>query len=212
MSYSTPTVIDEALLINVLVPRPLFWLTTSNADAGINMAPFSAITIVSNSPPTLLLAIERCLDGSPKRSSKNIVERRDFVVNTPAKEQLYDLMLSADPAIAREQRAGIAKVRMAPAHQVDSQLILDCNSALECRLQRHEVLEGSPGSDIFWAEILAVHLPSSKVLPRAFLGALGYEWFVSQDGLHHVRQPYVESIREQSWSSSIRISSIGENE
>jgi len=196
MSYSTAEIITEALLVNVFAPRPVFWVTTSGPDATINMAPFSAITIVSNSPPTVLLAIERCPDGSLKRSSENIIERRDFVVNAPTKEQLADLMLSADPTIAGGQRARIANVRMTPAHHVGSQLIVGCNSALECRLDRHEALEGGPGSDIFLAEVLAVHLSPTKVVPRPFLGALGYEWFVSEEGLHHVRQPYLEAARD----------------
>lgn len=128
-----------------------------------------------------------------KRTAENILRQRDFVVNSPSSEQLGPLMQSADPAVCAASRAKAAGVRFMASATVKSPLMMGCNSALECRMVRHERAGDFPRSDIFWGEISKGHLRSVDHPDRArpFLGALGYEWFVSEEGLHFIEQPYL---------------------
>jgi flavin reductase (DIM6/NTAB) family NADH-FMN oxidoreductase RutF len=45
------------LLINAIVPRPIAWITTMEADGAVNLAPFSFFNGVTANPPVLSVSI-----------------------------------------------------------------------------------------------------------------------------------------------------------
>ncbi|BFM07976.1 flavin reductase family protein [Halioxenophilus aromaticivorans] len=71
------------LITQCLVPRPVAWVLTGNADDSYNLAPFSYFGGVASDPPLLMLSIGKKPDGSDKDTRKNIAERGDFVVHIP---------------------------------------------------------------------------------------------------------------------------------
>ena len=48
-----------ALLVGIVVPRPVAWITTVDASGTVNAAPFSCYTFVCNRPPMLAVNIGR---------------------------------------------------------------------------------------------------------------------------------------------------------
>ena len=45
------------LLVGVIVPRPIAWVSSLTANGLVNVAPFSCYTFVSNAPPMLAISI-----------------------------------------------------------------------------------------------------------------------------------------------------------
>jgi len=78
-----------------LIPRPIAWVLSENADGGLNLAPFSYFTAVCSDPPLLMLSIGRRPDGSPKDTWANIAQRNRFVVHIAHAEMLASLNASA---------------------------------------------------------------------------------------------------------------------
>lgn len=78
------------LLVGIVVPRPIAWITTISRAGLINAAPFSCYTFVCNDPPMLAINIGR-LDGELKDTARNIEESGEFVVNVVS-EDLVELM------------------------------------------------------------------------------------------------------------------------
>ena len=191
MKRYTGSEIDEGLLLRALAPRPLVWVTTRDARCnGLNMAPFSAITIVTVDPPVLLLIVQSTETGGPKNTARNILATREFIVNAPAHRQLEQLMRSAAPSVDRPQRAVISSMRTTRGETVNVERLIGASYSLECRLKHHETMAGA---DLFFATILCLQAEAAEgVMPPPFLGALGYEWFVSEHGLSFVAQPYLE--------------------
>ncbi|MGC1356242.1 MAG: hypothetical protein WA851_10700 [Xanthobacteraceae bacterium] len=60
------------LLIGSVVPRPIGWASTVNANGVANLAPFSFFTVVCVTPPMISLTVMRKPDGSEKHTVKNI--------------------------------------------------------------------------------------------------------------------------------------------
>jgi hypothetical protein len=79
------------LLTNLVVPRPIAWVTTQSASGVVNLAPFSFFNAVGSKPPYLVISVGANDDGSPKDTARNILENREFVVNLVT-EDLFDAM------------------------------------------------------------------------------------------------------------------------
>jgi len=63
------------LLCGVVVPRPVAWITSVDADGLVNAAPFSSYNYVAHSPPMLAVNIgER--RGALKDTARNITRSR----------------------------------------------------------------------------------------------------------------------------------------
>jgi flavin reductase (DIM6/NTAB) family NADH-FMN oxidoreductase RutF len=69
------------LLTNPVVPRPIAWFTSQNANGVINLAPFSFFNEVSGNPLYLIISIGLNDAGEAKDTAKNIMASGEFVVN-----------------------------------------------------------------------------------------------------------------------------------
>src|SRR3954452_15955032 len=77
------------LLVGIVVPRPIAWITTVSPAGLVNAAPFSCYTFVCNDPPMHAINIGR-RDGELKDTARNI-ESGEFVVNVVS-EDLVEAM------------------------------------------------------------------------------------------------------------------------
>src|SRR5262245_3215421 len=69
------------LMVGVITPRPIAWVTTASPAGITNLAPFSFFNGVAASPPTLVFCPVNRRDGSKKDTVVNIEAIGEFVVN-----------------------------------------------------------------------------------------------------------------------------------
>jgi flavin reductase (DIM6/NTAB) family NADH-FMN oxidoreductase RutF len=79
------------LLTNLVVPRPIAWVSSVNADGVVNLAPFSFFNAVSGKPLYIIISIGLNDAGQMKDTAKNILAGGEFVVNLVT-EELFDAM------------------------------------------------------------------------------------------------------------------------
>jgi flavin reductase (DIM6/NTAB) family NADH-FMN oxidoreductase RutF len=70
-----------AMLVALVTPRPIAWVTTLNEDGAVNAAPFSFFNALGANPPIIGFAPGDRDDGSPKDTARNIRRSHEFVVN-----------------------------------------------------------------------------------------------------------------------------------
>ncbi len=70
-----------ALLVSLITPRPIAWVTTLNENGSVNAAPFSFFNALGGDPPIIGFAPGNRDDGSPKDTARNIRRTHEFVVN-----------------------------------------------------------------------------------------------------------------------------------
>ena len=70
------------LMVGGVLPRPIAFVTTLNANASVNLAPFSYFNAVSSNPPAIMFAIARKPNGDKKDTLLNIERTGEFVVNS----------------------------------------------------------------------------------------------------------------------------------
>ena len=74
------------LMLSVVAPRPIAWISTIGADGTPNLAPYSFFTGASGRPPTLLFSVSPARNKQVKDTLRNVQETGEFVVNLVSEE------------------------------------------------------------------------------------------------------------------------------
>ncbi len=69
------------LLTNLIVPRPVAWVTSQNEQGVVKLAPFSFFNATGSNPLYLIISIGLNEAGEAKDTAKNILAKREFVVD-----------------------------------------------------------------------------------------------------------------------------------
>src|SRR5436190_7131277 len=77
------------LLISIVGPRPIAWVSTLGTDGTLNLAPFSFFNAVASRPMTVMISIGN-RGQAPKDTLRNVQQTGEFVLNL------------ADEALARQ--------------------------------------------------------------------------------------------------------------
>jgi len=142
------------ILSSLVIPRPIAWITTTDAAGRVNLAPFSSFMGIFG-PPMLAVTLGRRKDGSLKDTHRNLKERGEAVVHLadlPLLEALHASAADAGPEVSEVARLGLATE---PSLQVAPPRLKDAPVALECRLNRE--LELAPGSTLILLDVLMAH-------------------------------------------------------
>ncbi|MBX3048911.1 MAG: flavin reductase family protein [Anaerolineales bacterium] len=157
------------LMVSTVVPRPIAWVSTVNAEGRPNLAPFSFFNLVCYTPPTLLFCPEiRGTDGGVKDTLKNIRATGEFVVNIVTEATAEAMNLTATelpPEVNEFEHAGLAA---APAHKVRPLRVAQSPVSYECRLtQIVDIGNGARGSgSIVIGEIVHLYVADEILLPE----------------------------------------------
>ncbi len=100
-------------MTQTVIPRPIAWVLSENANASYNLAPFSYFNAVASNPPLVLISTGLKPDGSPKDTRDNIRERKDFVAHIVSLEHLDDMNQSSatlPPGVSEIEQLGLETV------------------------------------------------------------------------------------------------------
>jgi flavin reductase (DIM6/NTAB) family NADH-FMN oxidoreductase RutF len=151
------------LLIGLVIPRPIAWVSTWNENGVANCAPFSFFNVFSEEPPLCLVSFNRRSDGQMKHTLKNIRRTGEFVVNL-ADESTAEAMHVSSYEIPEEEsefeKIGLTPV---PALLVQHPRIAEAAASLECRVERR--IEFGPERELVIGEILLVHAREGVIDP-----------------------------------------------
>lgn len=141
-------------MIGVVVPRPIAFVSTTNAQGRFNVAPFSYFNALTNRPPLLGVSIN-LRAGTPKDTLRNIRETGEFVVNI-VNEDLFARMVQTSGDWSEEvnefQLTGLTPV---PGDLVKAPRVGESPVSMECRLYKEVELGDSA---FVVGEILRAHV------------------------------------------------------
>jgi flavin reductase (DIM6/NTAB) family NADH-FMN oxidoreductase RutF len=151
-----PPEVAASVLLGCVVPRPIAWVTTVNAQGMVNAAPFSGYNFVSNIPPMIAVSIAARADGL-KDTARNITDSGHFVVNV-ATESMRQLMHSSSADYLPDQsETELLDIELIPSEFIASPRIAASPVHMECTLD--QVISLSEGrSRLFIGNVVAFHL------------------------------------------------------
>lgn len=154
---------NYSLLTNLVVPRPIAWVTTQNKSGVVNLAPFSFFNVVGSNPPYIIISIGENDSGQPKDTARNILDSGAFVVNLVT-EDLFDAMnISAADFPPEQSELKAARLHAAPSVRVTPPRVAEAQASLECTLFSVQPLGANT---LFIGEVVMFHVADQLVGPR----------------------------------------------
>jgi flavin reductase (DIM6/NTAB) family NADH-FMN oxidoreductase RutF len=151
------------LLTNLVVPRPIAWVTSQNAAGVINLAPFSFFNAVSGNPIYLIVSVGVNDAGEMKDTAKNILASREFVVNMVT-EELFDAMnISAADFPEGESELVAANLHAAPSVKIKPPRLAESQASMECKLYSTQQLGKNT---LIIGEVVMFHVADHLIGPR----------------------------------------------
>ena len=144
------------LVIGMVVPRPIAWVTTQSPSGIVNLAPFSAFTYVAPHPPMLAISVGR-KGKDYKDTARNILATEEFVVHIADQPLLEPLHLSSTEYAAEESEVEALGLETLPSQKVRPPRLAAAPIAMECRL-RHCIEFGETRTRLLVGEALLIHL------------------------------------------------------
>lgn len=178
------------LLIGTVIPRPIAFVTTVNAEGRRNAGPFSFFNVLTHDPAIVAIGVENYADMRFKDTSRNIRETEEFtvhIVDGALVEQMEICAIKFGPDVDEIAEAGLTTV---PGLKVRSPRIVEAPAALECR--RYMTLEVGRAREIILGEVLGVfvrddavnlsnlHIDQIKMDAVGRLGGHSYAWIREQ--------------------------------
>jgi flavin reductase (DIM6/NTAB) family NADH-FMN oxidoreductase RutF len=120
------------LLVSVVTPRPIAFVTTLSPDGKINAAPFSFFNLMGANPPILAFAPGDRDNGTPKDTVINIRATHEFVVNL-VDEGIAEAMNQCAASLPYgENELAHAGLTAAPSSVVKPPRIAEAPVSMEC--------------------------------------------------------------------------------
>ncbi len=143
------------ILSSLVIPRPIAWTLTQDAEGRLNLAPFSSFQGIFG-PPMVAMTLARRRGGVLKDTHRNLREQGEAVVHLADLAQLEALHASAeevDAEVSEVTRLGLATLA---SDLVAPPRLAVAPVALECRFNRE--IELAPESTLVLLDVLRAHV------------------------------------------------------
>ena len=150
------TAIDNyKLLTNLVVPRPIAWVTSQSAQGVVNLAPFSFFNAIGRNPLYLMISVGRNDDGSMKDTANNMLASGEFVVNMVTEDVLAAMNISAADFPSDESELTAAGLHVTTSVRVKVPRVTESQASMECKLYSQQALGAYT---IFIGEVVMFHV------------------------------------------------------
>ena len=149
------------LLSSTILPRPIAFVTSMNADGQANAAPFSFFNAMGYAPPVVVLGFSPNPDGSQKDTPNNIMETREFVVNLVDEPLAAQMNITAATLPADVDEISLAALDTIPSLDILPPRLAASPVSFECKYFNDMPLSG--GGRIIVGEVLHFHLRDAIV-------------------------------------------------
>jgi len=194
---------------SVVVPRPIGWITTLDADGVVNLAPYSQFNNLGYDPPYVMFSSgSRFEDGGPKDSARNAVLTGEFVCNMATWDLRDQVNTTAQMVPSDVDEAKMAGLEMVASNMVGPPRVKASPVQLECRYHATMTLPGNSIDNITYVvvgEVVGVHINDDvitedgkiDILKCRPLARMGYFDYMSVESVFEMAPsgPNVERMR-----------------
>lgn len=151
------------LLTNLVVPRPIAWVTSQSKSGVINLAPFSFFNAVGTNPLYVIISAGLNDAGEPKDTAKNIQASGEFVVNLVTEDLFHAMNISAADFPADQSELEAAHLHAASSVRIKAPRLAEAQASLECKLFSAQALGANT---LFIGEVVMFHVADHLLGPR----------------------------------------------
>lgn len=199
INVSTTSVLDVYhLLVGVVSPRPIAWVTSVDPQGRVNLAPFSFFNAFGANPPVVVFSPTLRRDGSKKDTLLNVEATSEFVLNAAVESLAEKMNLSSKELSYGESEVELTGLTVVPSLKVKPPRIAEAPVTMECKvLQIIPIGTGPIAGNLVIGEILVIHLADAildengLIDPRKFqtIARLGGDWYCRTTDLFEMKRP-----------------------
>lgn len=184
----------------LVIPRPIGWISSVGAGGNVNLAPFSFFNAVAYVPPQVMFATtgpHRA--GGWKHSLANVRETREFVANLATWSLRDAVNLSSAPAPADVDEFELAGLTKSAARVVRPPYVAESPVHLECVVTRIVDLPTPDPADpntVVFGEVVGIAIDDGAIRDRRVdalaldpIARLGYDQYVRVADVFTMRRP-----------------------
>lgn len=150
------------LMTACLVPRPIAWVSTLDAEGRANLAPFSFFGGLSSDPPTVMVSVGR-RKGARKDTARNLVATGEAVVHLPSRALAAAMVATSAEVAADVDEFDLARLAKVASVRVRPWRIVGAPVALEARVVAHHEV-GRSVNDVFFLEVVRFHVDDAVLV------------------------------------------------
>ena len=182
------------LLTNLVVPRPIAWVSSLGPGGVRNLAPHSYFNVVSTDPPIIHFT-----QTGRKDTLNNVEATGEFVVNVVSEDLAEAMNLTAADFPPGEDEFTWAGVEAIASSSVAPPRVARARAAFECRVR--SILPMGNGNMVF-GDVLAVHIDQDvwadgrvDVAAMAPVGRLGGSAYATVKDIFKLARPTWADLR-----------------
>jgi flavin reductase (DIM6/NTAB) family NADH-FMN oxidoreductase RutF len=177
-----------------VIPRPIGWISTVDAQGRHNLAPYSQFQNVTFDPPIVMFSANQTTQGDRKDSVRNAEQTGEFVWNMATYALRDAVNISAEEVphgVDEFERAGLTKL---PSRLVKPMRVKGSPIQFECVYMNSLRFPGKPPmgtADVVFGRVVAIHIDDEvingqglidvlKIQPLARMGYYDYTFVENQ--------------------------------
>lgn len=199
VDVATANVVDVyRLLVDVVTPRPIAWVTTVDAAGRVNLAPFSFFNAFGANPPVVVFSPTLRRDGTKKDTLLNVEATGEFVLNSAVEALAEQVNLSAKELPYGESEVELTGLTLLPSVRVKPPRLAEAPIHMECRVRQIVPVGTEPlAGNLVIGEVVVLHLADDvldgrgRVDPRRLrtIGRMGGDVYCRTSDLFEMRRP-----------------------
>ena len=154
---SRPAALKHDPFKALVVPRPIGWIGSVDADGRPNLAPYSFFNGVADRPPMVMFS-----SAGEKDSLRNVRATGEFTCSLSGWAQREAMNLSSAPLAPGVDEFAAAGLQTAPSLRVKPPRVAGAPAALECRLWQTLDLPGGRYTVVI-GEVVAIYIDDAYV-------------------------------------------------
>jgi flavin reductase (DIM6/NTAB) family NADH-FMN oxidoreductase RutF len=153
------------LLTGTVIPRPIAWVASIDANGIDNLAPFSFFNVVSEDPPHIMFSTVRT-GNKNKDTLNNILANNQFVVNLVTENVVEQMNTTAQNAASEVSEFELANVTPIDSVFIKPKRVKESLVQFECEMVHHYFIEKhqNGGACIIIGKIIILHIDDSILM------------------------------------------------
>ena len=186
------------LLIGIVTPRPIAWVTSIDPEGRVNLAPFSFYNAFSANPPVVVFSPTLRRDGAKKDTLRNVEATREFVLNAAVEALAEQVNLSSKELPYGQSEVEYTGLTLRPSLKVKPPRIAESPVNMECKLIQIVPLGTGPiAGNLVIGEVVMMHVDDgvldgkATIDPRKLktIARLGGDYYCRTSDLFEMKRP-----------------------
>ena len=155
----TPVVDVYHMLVGVVTPRPIAWVTTVDPAGRVNLAPFSFFNAFGANPPVVVFSPTRRRDATKKDTLLNVEATGEFVVHASVASLAEKVNQSSKEIPPGESEIELVGLHTTPSVKVKPPRLTEAPVAMECKVRQIvPVGDGPIAANLVIGEVLMIQV------------------------------------------------------